>query len=233
LQTAIVAPAATVVTADVTAVTAVEPPSADTGEAAGFAEPEPMPVTEATSEEILATEIPGVETLEPEDFDADLDLAIQEPAALEEDHPQLVGDSFEEPPLELATDDSLETVPSSEAAPAVDEPPAAINEIIVPVMPIIVPAQIIVDQTAIIAAPFVPEQAEGAASSSELDNTAVVPENYPHEDFDTALAEPPDMVPDKPTVEESVHVQDNDGTEIADPEEIKEDIPPVLPEPKS
>jgi hypothetical protein len=60
-----------------------------------------------------------------------------------------------------------------------------------------------------------------------------VPENYPHEDFDTALAEPPDMVPDKPTVEESVHVQDNDGTEIADPEEIKEDIPPVLPEPKS
>jgi hypothetical protein len=41
------------------------------------------------------------------------------------------------------------------------------------------------------------------------------------------------MVPDRPTVEESVHVQDNDGTEIADPEEIKEDIPPVLPEPKS
>ncbi len=184
-------------------------------------------------EEVLAADIPGLEALEPDDFDPDVDLVVAEPEA---DEPEMVDEPAElaeapemvdepvQPTEELLLEEPVAAIDEEgdlparkeEALPTSDEPPAAIDEIVVPVMPIIAPAQVFVDAVPVAVEPSVEPESEGEQGSAEAELVAEAP-----------VDESGTIGPD-PVAPEAIEQGDAEERETTE-----RDVPPVVPEPRS
>ena len=168
-------------------------------------------VEEENREAVLEEELPGIETLEPEIIDADLELTPPETPDEE------TVEASESEAIELPAPDveTVDAAPDGAAeAPDVGEAPPAIDEIVVAVVPQSGPAQSIVSEvvlpTEIIALEPLPEDAM-PAQESDLE---------PEEE---AAVEGDIAAPAEPGGEE----------ETAEPDKSEGVVPPVVPEPRS
>jgi CPA2 family monovalent cation:H+ antiporter-2 len=175
------------------------------------APPEETPDAPAEMEAVLATDIPGLDTLEPEDFAADADLAAAAPEAPQTElvdvedaaEPEAVAPEPGSPAPELGAEET-------ELAQA-DEPVVPVEEIAVSVTPVTTAGQVFVDPTPVLAhdmADLVPPAAAQGEEPEEVDPAPV----------DASSESVGDAEPAAPEVED---------------EEREPDVPAVVPEPRS
>ncbi len=150
-------------------------------------------------EAVLAADIPGLDTLEPEDFAPDADLAVAAPQVPEA---ELVPVEVASEPEAIAAESPEPKLAEEAESVEADEPAVPVEEIVVPVMPVSAGGPVFVEPTPVLAHDMADLVSPAAEEGQEVE--AVV-----------------EAVDDAPPAAS------------AEGEERENDVPPVVPEPRS